>query len=196
MTDIVLISLEAWDQVWRRNQHLTAALLSADPELRLLFVEPASDPVHSIRTTHRFRRGRGLRLGPPVPRVGSGRLWLYEPTKWLPRRIHPGLDQRWAAGVESAAGRIGFTAPVLWVNAPAGAHVLELTGWASLYDITDDWLAASRPPAAHARLLREETLLLRRCQEVVVCSPALQRRKASESDQPDPERRRPERLPR
>ena len=40
MTDLVVVSLEAWDQVWRRNQHLVSRLLARDPSLRVLFVEP------------------------------------------------------------------------------------------------------------------------------------------------------------
>ena len=64
MTDLVVISLEAWDAVWRRNQHLVAGLLRARPRLRVLFVEPATDPLHAGWAAHRPRRGRGLRLAP------------------------------------------------------------------------------------------------------------------------------------
>ena len=44
LMDLVVTSLEAWDTVWRRNQHLVAGLLRRDPTLRVLFVEPATDP--------------------------------------------------------------------------------------------------------------------------------------------------------
>ena len=44
MTDLVVMSLERWDDVWRRNQHLVAGLLADDPALRVLFVEPPADP--------------------------------------------------------------------------------------------------------------------------------------------------------
>ena len=44
MSDVVLVSLEPWDDVWRRNQHLVVALLRQDPSLRVLFVEPSPDP--------------------------------------------------------------------------------------------------------------------------------------------------------
>ena len=54
---VVLVSLEAWDQVWRRNQYLVAELLRADPELRVVFVEPAYDPLHAIRRGDRSRHG-------------------------------------------------------------------------------------------------------------------------------------------
>lgn len=177
MTDLVVISLEAWDEVWRRNQHLVAGLLRGDPALRVLFVEPAPDPLHALAAGRSARRGRGLRAGPPLPGVGGERLWLWEPTKWLPRRVDRRLDQRWAAGVVRAARRIGLERPLLWVNAPSGAQVLAGTGWPALYDITDDWLLAPRTPIEHERLVHDEAYLLEHCREVVVCSPALVRDK-------------------
>ena len=57
MSDLVVVSLEGWDQVWRRNQHLIARMLRRDPELRVLFVEPSSDPLHTVA------RGAVPRLG-------------------------------------------------------------------------------------------------------------------------------------
>lgn len=174
MTELVMVSLEQWDNVWRRNQHLVAGLLESDPTLRVLFVEPATDPLHDISTGVSPRRGRGLRLAPPVVGVGSGQLWLYEPTKWLPRRLDPALDRRWARGVARAARRAGFHAPALWANSPSGAHLRRHTGWAALYDVTDDWLAAQRTSREHDRLVFEEGDLLRHCKEVVVCSPSLE----------------------
>ena len=71
---------------------------------------------------------------------------------------------------------------MLWVNDPAGAHVLTATGWPSLYDVTDDWLAAERPAEESRRLAEDEQLLLERCAEVVVCSPALARSKGRQRD--------------
>ena len=50
MTDLVVVSLEAWDDVWRRNQHLVAGLLRSDAALRVLFVEPPADPTHDLRS--------------------------------------------------------------------------------------------------------------------------------------------------
>ena len=61
MTDLVVVSLEAWDGVWRRNQHLVSRLLAADPDLRVLFVEPPADPLHDLRRRSGVRRGLGLR---------------------------------------------------------------------------------------------------------------------------------------
>lgn len=176
--DLVVISLEPWDEVWRRNQHLVAGLLRDDPDLRVLFVEPAADLLHAVLLGIPARPGRGLRRGPLLTGVTPGRLWLYQPTKLLPRRVDPRQDGRWAAGVRRAARRLGLTRPTLWVNDPHGAEVLERTGWPSLYDITDDWLEADRDEATHARLARHEETLMRRCIEVVVCSTGLVRTKS------------------
>lgn len=171
--DLVVISLEPWDRVWRRNQHLVAGLLRRDPQLRVLFVEPAQDPLHAVRGGAAPRPGRGLRRGPHLPGAGPDGLWLLEPTKVLPRRVDPHQDERWARAVRGAAGQLGFVRPALWVNDPTGAHVLSLTGWPTLYDITDDWLVADRDGRTRRRLVRDEGTLMRSAAEVVVCSPGL-----------------------
>ncbi len=174
MTDLVVLSLETWDDMWRRNQHLVARLLRDRPDLRVLFVEPAADPVHALLHRRRPAPGRGLRPGPAVDGVdGGARLWLHEPTKPLPRRIDRAADVRLARSVTRAARRLGMTDPLLWVNDPSGARLLRATTWHALYDVTDDWVAARRSPAEHARVLDDEDLLLRTSAQVTVCSPAL-----------------------
>src|SRR5690606_35612433 len=84
-----------------------------------------------------------------------------------------------AKSVLRAAAQLGLTHPVLWVNDPFGAALLRLTGWRSLYDITDDWLLADRSPLEERRLVRQEGYLMQACEEVVVCSPQLQRDKGA-----------------
>lgn len=173
MSDLVVISLERWDEVWRRNQHLVAGLLRTDPELGVLFVEPPADPSYQLTRRERPHRGEGIRAVTDVEGIGPGRLWTFQATKWLPRRIDRRTDDRIARSVVRAAERIGMGEPVLWVNDPAGASVLQETGWPALYDITDDWLAADRPSRELARTRQQEQLLLERCTAVVVCSPGL-----------------------
>ncbi len=174
MTDIVVLSLEAWDQVWRRNQHLVAGLLRADPTVRVLFVEPAADPLYAVlRDRVVPRRGVGLRLGPVLPEVDPGRLWLLQPTKWLPRVVDPRADLRWARTVRRAVTRLDFVDPRLWVNDLTGQALLQTTPWPALYDVTDDWLLAQRGSREHDRLVALERSLLKDADEVVVCSSAL-----------------------
>ena len=159
--------------MWRRNQYLVAGLLRADPDLRVLFVEPAVDPLHELRRGFRPRWGGGVRQAGPLEGVQPGQLWFFRPTKLLPRKIDRRADDRISAAVCRAARRTGLTDPVLWVNDPAAANLLAATGWTALYDITDDWLAAHRTPDEQARLIADEDLLLARCAAVTVCSPHL-----------------------
>jgi teichuronic acid biosynthesis glycosyltransferase TuaH len=173
MTDLVVASLERWDSVWRRNQHLLDGLLRADPELRILFVEPPADPLHDLTAGRRPQAPMGARATGE-----SGRLWTLRPIKLLPRRIDARADRRMAHAIVAAARRLGFADPVLWINDPGLAELVEITGWPALYDVTDDWLAADRASSELARLGRNEQLLLERAAEVVVCSPELRRRKS------------------
>ncbi len=174
MTDLVVVSLEAWDGVWRRNQHLLSRMLAADPDLRVLFVEPPADPLHQLR---RGARPEGAR--PPRARHEIDRLWTMRPAKALPRRIDARADERLSRQIERAARRLGMTQPLLWVNDLTGATVSRRTGWPTLYDMTDDWLAADRPDAERERLRQAEEFLLAHAAQVVACSPELQRRKSA-----------------
>ncbi|MGO4599358.1 glycosyltransferase [Terrabacter sp. 2RAF25] len=171
--DLVVTSLEVWDGVWRRNQHLVAGLLRRDPSLKVLFVEPASDPLHAALGEGEPRLGRGLRPAPAVDGVSPDALWLFEPTKWLPRRVDRRIDEKWARQVLKSARSLDMTDPLLWVNDPRGALILEATSWPALYDVTDDWTLADRPAPEIQRIKAQEAVLLRRCDAVVVCSPAL-----------------------
>jgi len=172
VTDLVVVSLERWDRVWRRNQHLVSGLLAADPKLRVLFVEPPADPMHDLVTRH--APGWGHR---PRSVEGRARLLTYQPVKWMPRRVDRRADRRLAQRVMSTARRVGFERPLLWINDPGAADVSALSGWQTLYDITDDWLAADRADSEHSRLAASEALLLSTAAEVVACSPELVRRK-------------------
>ena len=173
VTDLVVISLEAWDGVWRRNQHLVSRLLAMDGRLRVLFVEPPADPLHDLRSGRRPRFARRAR-----PSIRTPRLWTFRPLKALPRRLDPGWDDRLSRTVRRAAARIGMTDPVLWINDPGAARVSTRTGWRTVYDITDDWAAADRAPRERRRIVEGELHLLQAAAQVVACSQELVRRKA------------------
>lgn len=186
MPDMVVLSLERWDDVWRRNQHLVAGLLRADPRLRVLFVEPPADPAHSLRRRRTpLVRGGGLRIVDGVPGIDPGRLWTFQGTKWLPRRIDPWADAKLTRQVLRAANRVGMIRPVLWVNDPSGAALLRATGWPSLYDVTDDWVLAQRSSRERSRTMDNEEFLLQHSRVTIVCSPALRTSKAR-ANRPQP----------
>ena len=165
--ELVVCSLEAWDEVWRRNQFFVDILLRRNPKLRVLFVEPAADPLFDLWE----------RRAPEFPRVRSvtadGRLRTFRPLKTLPRRAGPITDRLLRGQIEAAARLMGFSHPTLWVNDVTYAPLAVGKGWPSLYDVTDDWLHA--PFSAHEleRLRTLDEFAVQHADEVVVCSPTL-----------------------
>ena len=105
-------------------------------------------------------------------------LWLLEPTKWLPRRVDRSVDERWARQVVRAARGLGMGDPVLWVNDPRGAMLVEATTWRSLYDVTDDWTLAERPAAETERIRAQETCCCRAATRSSSARPRSQRARA------------------
>lgn len=173
---LVVASLEAWDEVWRRNQYVIDGLLRADRELEVLFIEPAADPLFALSSGRRASRGRGLRSAD-----GYGdRLRLYQPTKALPRRAGSIADRLVTAGIRRAVSRLGWRDGLLWVNDPGQSALVDVFGWPSLYDMTDDWVAADRGAREHERIVAGDAELMRRCDEVVVCSTGLSDLKGGE----------------
>ena len=166
---LVVCSLEAWDQVWRRNQFFVDILLRRNPKLRILFVEPPADPLFEVL--------RGNK--PTWPQIRTvtpdRRLRALRPLKPLPRRFGALSDALVRTQVTAAAKALGFSHPTLWINDVTFAPLIQSTGWPTLYDVTDDWLLAPFPPRELERLARLDRLATDGANEVVVCSPALAR---------------------
>ena len=178
LRELVVCSLEAWDDVWRRNQFFTDILLRRHPGLRVLFVEPAADPLFDLFS----------RRMPTLPRLRSisadGRLRAFRPLKPLPRKFGPLADDVVRSQVVYVARFLGFLRPTLWLNDVTYAPLIAPIGWPTVYDVTDDWLLAPAPPRELERLRRLDELALNTANEVVVCSQALavsrgQRRRVS-----------------
>ena len=165
--DVICLSLEPWDDVWRRNQHLASRMLELRPNMRLLFAEVPVDVAWTLR------HGRWPSRSPLRPEGDTGRLWVMAPRKWLPRRVWPWGDRSLGTQVLRAGSRLGFDRPVLWVNDTTFAGLLERTGWPSVYDVTDDWLLVDGRRREHLRQLRNDQAVVARASEVVVCSPSL-----------------------
>jgi glycosyltransferase involved in cell wall biosynthesis len=167
LNELVVCSLEAWDEVWRRNQFLLDVLLRRNPSLRVLFVEPPTDPLYDMAC----RKRPSL---PSVRTVGyDGRLRALRPLKLLPRRAGPVADALLRSQVSFAARRLGLVRPTLWVNDVTYAPLMRSTDWPSVYDITDDWLVAPFSQRELERLAELEEAALDDAGAVVVCSKAL-----------------------
>lgn len=165
--ELVVCSLEAWDEVWRRNQFLVHGLLERNPQLRVLFIEPPVDLVHELRHGRLVKRPRLRPIGE------SQRLLAFRPLKPLPRAVGPWADRALCAQARRAARHLEFGSPVLWVNDLTYAGLLDSTPWPSLYDVTDDWLLEPVSARELDRRRRLDGRLLEAADEVVVCSAAL-----------------------
>ena len=167
LRELVVCSLEAWDEVWRRNQFLVDQLLRRQPALRVLFVEPPVDVLFEL-SRRRWPARPGMKA-----LSEDGRMQTLRPLKPLPRRLGSFSDAWVLRQVIAAARRLEFRQPVLWLNDVTFAPLIAQTGWPAIYDVTDDWLLVPSPPRELARLRALDALALSGAAEVVVCSPAL-----------------------
>ena len=166
--DLVLCSLEAWDEVWRRNQLLVQEILAVRPETRVLFIEPPVDLIHSARR-HQMPRNLGVR---EVRR----NIWALRPHKVLPRALAgANVDLALGKQVLQTADRLGMKDFVLWINDTSYASLAVAIEQPVIYDITDDWLEASGPQRLIRRRRFEHAAMMGRAQRVCVVSEPLLR---------------------
>ena len=162
LRDLVVCSLEPWDEIWRRNQFLTQILLRRNPNLRVLFVEPAISPLYALR------HGRRLAF-PSLRAVHAGRrLRSFRPLKPLPQRLGPLADRPLHHQVLAALRLLHderFARLVGRGRRKAGANLCACHGG------SDRGLAIAR--RARFRLRRLDAHALQLADEIVVCSHAL-----------------------
>ncbi|MDQ4039108.1 MAG: glycosyltransferase [Actinomycetota bacterium] len=143
-----VLSLERWDLVWRRNQHLASQLLEQGIVERITFVEPADWAPGAI--------------GHPEPGITTIR-----PALKIPKR----------AGGLRLLGSTLQRGPLrdvdlMWINdAPLGRWVAR-SGQPALYDVTDDWRSSLLDDRIRRRLIAAEEWLSTRAR-TVVCSDEL-----------------------
>lgn len=150
---VALLSLERWDEIWRRNQHLASRLVTSGAASSLKFITPPTP-------------GLQLRAEGWTPMPG---VTVLTPPLVVPRRYggHAALGM-WIRRVTAAAD-------VLWVNDPVAGSSLRPRGRPMTYDVTDDWRSLPQPPGDLRRIVTAEDGLARTAR-TVVCSPVLQER--------------------
>ncbi len=183
MRDLIFVSLEPWDEVWRRNQFVCAELSRRFPGNQVLFVaRPVFWPL-LLRAALRSRGGAGrralrralrdrFRALPDFPNIS-----VYTPLKWFPNPL-PGArkwnETRMTRGIRLAAKRAGVRDPLLWLNPHDAGFLIGETGERGVvYDITDDWELAAPAGPQRERIAGEDRDLCRRVDLTVVCSQAL-----------------------
>ncbi len=172
MQDLIFVSMENWDDVWRRNQFLCAGLARRFPDRKILFVGLP------INVTNDIRRGRLPNLNQTDSAVpGLPSITLTRPLKLLPdtlgwgRRLNEALLRR---HVRAAARRLGMKSPVLWLNPHSAVHMAgQMDESQVIYDITDDWTTLTQSPALTKLTVAQDAALCRRADAVIVCSERL-----------------------
>ena len=171
---IVFISLEPWDEIWRRNQFVCDGLLHKSTDAKILFVQPPFDNSYALRA----RTLNKIRQTPSIVDGGySGRLKLFTPTKWFPNSLPIGrvLNEKHLQGqIKRALRDLNWIATHLWINQHEAAHLLGVVIAAkTLYDITDDWTKFSGNQSQLDLITSQDATLCKSCDHVIVCSQQL-----------------------
>ncbi|MEM9882369.1 MAG: glycosyltransferase [Planctomycetota bacterium] len=168
---LVFISLEPWDHVWRRNQFLCRELAGRGWEV--LFIEPASDWSSGLRRADwsEFRRHEAWSpAGLPSVRV-------MRPVKVMPRssttgrRVNARLLRK---QVQRALRRLGWVRPRLWINDHDTWALAAAGDWERVvYDVTDDWARGFDDGPTRRRIEAADRQLCGIADDVIVCSARL-----------------------
>ncbi len=150
---VALLSLEPWDEVWRRNQHLASRLVRNGSVASILFVNPP-------------RGGLALRALRHQPEPG---ITVVTPPLLVPRRC--GGHRLLGAWLRRATA----DSDLWWVNDPVAGDAGRKPDAPAIYDVTDDWREVEQPAADRRRIVRAEDRLAV-VAETVVCSRALAHR--------------------
>ena len=176
MRDIIFISLENWDGVWRRNQFLCHEWLQRFPEMRLLFVGRSKDFSHAVHSLSLKEVRRPL-----LERSANyNGLTVLNPVKLFPNSVAGGRALNlWMLRQQIliASRKMGLRAPLLWINDHCAEPLVGKLGErAVVYDITDDWtLLSATPESERERIRQADARLCQKADLVIVCSAALER---------------------
>jgi len=171
---LVFISLETWDEVWRRNQFVCKEL--AKRGWQILFVEPAADWSAGLR----YRRWEQFESRPVWSPDELLNVHVVRPVKLFSKLSECGQRGNawlWWKTVGAAIKRLNWSRPALWVNNQLMWPVADArrrARWGRvLYDITDDWALAGGSPEWLDKVTRDDQAMSRVADAVVVCSQAL-----------------------
>ncbi|MFN8554566.1 MAG: glycosyltransferase [Candidatus Obscuribacterales bacterium] len=172
---ILFISLEHWDNVWRRNQIICAQLLARHPRAEILWVGPPTD-LWNIQGIKSVNAPLGTIFRPAGTET---KLYALKPFKPLPNVVGRKLNEHlFVSCVKAAIKKLRWKNYTTWVNNQAYCHLLPYENSTKLiYDITDDWSHASVPPHILAQVKADDEWMLQNADEVIVCSEDLLKNK-------------------
>jgi glycosyltransferase involved in cell wall biosynthesis len=170
--DFIFVSLESWDEIWRRNQFLCAAWTKRHPQSKILFVAPPRVLPLALKKRDLGSLRPKLEAAPGFPNI-----WVYRPLRLVPstlptiRRFNEWHERQQILAV---ARQIGIESPLLWLNSHFARPMAGQMGERGLiYDITDDWIAFGQSDALRQRITELDTDLCRLADCTIVCSARL-----------------------
>lgn len=171
---IVFISLEPWDEIWRRNQFLCDGFLRRSESTQILFVQPPYDNSYAVRS----RNFAKIHLSQALVSGGyEGRLQLFTPTKWFPNSLPLGrrLNESYLTKqVKQVLASLSWSATHLWINQHEAASLSDAKiASKSIYDITDDWTKFSGNQTQLELVQKQDHKLCTEAKHVIVCSDQL-----------------------
>jgi glycosyltransferase involved in cell wall biosynthesis len=189
MNDILLISMETWGRVWRRNQNLAVGLARRFPQQKILFVTLPVDLSNAVRCRHWNILGSlaktALRPARPQPLPGYPNLLVFTPVKLFPHTLTLGrlMNQaRTRSQIRRAMRQAGMTDPLLYINPYFGAHMIGKMGESALiYDVGEDWSHIEPKPWLRRQMIDEDLQLTRAADAVIAVSPALKELKKNDA---------------
>ena len=170
MNDLIFVSMEDWDEIWRRNQFVCAELARRHPERKILFVGLPVDVSNRLRRGRLGElTGRGTRAVEGLPNVVVTHPW-----KWWPNSVGVGRrvnEAGFRRHVRKVAAGMGLREPVLWLNPHYAVHMAGRMGERGVvYDITDDWTTISQSEPLRELVRRQDAALCGRADATIVCS--------------------------
>lgn len=171
--DLIFVSMENWDDIWRRNQFVCAELIRRRPDLRILFV---GLPINVSNSLRRGRLREILRTS-TYAAPGVDRITVTHPPKLFPDSLAAGRainEAMFRRHVRNVAARLGLRDPILWLNPHHAVHAAGRMGESAvIYDITDDWTTLTQSPDLVRRIQQQDAELCRRADATIVCSERL-----------------------
>lgn len=171
MAQVVFISLEDWDDIWRRNQFICAEL--ANRGHQILFVQPPRDLSSGIRRRDWSQFvSEGLWSPRDYPNILVMRPVKLAPKSWSLGRV--ANAQLLENALRKQLKKLHWQRPLLWINDHNAWHLMGKIGeGATVYDITDDWIAFETNPLYRTVVEQQDRDLCRQADAVIVCSRTL-----------------------
>jgi glycosyltransferase involved in cell wall biosynthesis len=173
LTDLIFVSMEDWDEVWRRNQFVCAELARRYPLMKILFVGLPRNLSHDLRKLRlTSAREPALRKPPGAENISVAHPWKLFPNTLLAGR--KANEQMMRRQVRKLARRLGISRPLLWLNPHFAVHMAGRMGESAvIYDVTDDWISLTQKPWLRELTRRQDRELCRKADAVMVCSQRL-----------------------